>query len=250
MIEIGKEYDLKHIIIIDGDKETQAHEEDGKYKVLAIQDNIVLCKNTVSGETFTFMKSSFIDPDFPEDDKTYMHTVKNESVLHKLSKVMHPMNLSFWKDLQEEATCGSLGAAPCPAMGQITGGNISGCMVNGVPVEGKSRKKKKKAKNEELEAYIQSLIEDFNEEYEEITEQIAKYLDRLNFEFANTEEIIYKKEGENKYLFKFDNEIGVIKIKVLHNDEVLVEKEFEVDDTEDIQPIFDEIESIYKEYGL
>lgn len=101
-----------------------------------------------------------------------------------------------------------------------------------------------------LENYVQSLIEDFNEDYEAITEQIAKYLDRLNFKFANTEDIIYKKEGDNKYLFKFDNEIGIIKIKVLHNDEVLIEKEYEIDETQDIQPIFDEIEKIYKEYGL
>lgn len=94
------------------------------------------------------------------------------------------------------------------------------------------------------------LCEDFNEDYEAITEQIAKYLDRLNFKFANTEDIIYKKEGDNKYLFKFDNEIGIIKIKVLHNDEVLIEKEYEIDETQDIQPIFDEIESIYRRYGL
>lgn len=101
-----------------------------------------------------------------------------------------------------------------------------------------------------IEEYIQNLLEDFNEEYEEITEQIAKYLDRLNFQFANTTDIVYKKEGEYKYLFKFDNEIGIIKIKILKGDEVLVEKEYEIDETQDIQPIFDEIESIYNKYGL
>ena len=97
---------------------------------------------------------------------------------------------------------------------------------------------------------IESLREDFNEEYEEITEQIAKYLDRLNFQYANTTDIVYKKEGDYKYLFKFDNEIGIIKIKVLKGDEVLVEKTYEIDETQDVQPIFDEIESIYQQYGV
>ena len=97
---------------------------------------------------------------------------------------------------------------------------------------------------------IESLREDFNEEYEEITEQIAKYLDRLNFQYANTTDIVYKKEGDYKYLFKFDNEIGIIKIKVLKGDEVLVEKTYEIDETQDVQPIFDEIESIYNKYGV
>ena len=239
MIEEGKTYKLKKI------KDFFGTNTEDDFKVLKIVGDTVYSQNQETKEPLMCNIKDFIDPEHPDDIYSDI-----EIVMEKLESVMKPMNLSFWKDLQEEATCGSLGAAPCPAMGQITGGNISGCMVNGVPVEGKSRKKKKKAKNEELEAYIQELLEDFNEEYEEITEQIAKYLDRLNFEFANTEEIIYKKEGENKYLFKFDNEIGVIKIKVLHGDEVLVEKEYEVDDTEDIQPIFDEIESIYKEYGL
>ena len=97
---------------------------------------------------------------------------------------------------------------------------------------------------------IESLREDFNEEYEEITEQIAKYLDRLNFQYANTTDIVYKKEGDYKYLFKFDNEIGIIKIKVLKGNEVLVEKTYEIDETQDVQPIFDEIESIYNQYGV
>jgi hypothetical protein len=109
--------------------------------------------------------------------------------------------------------------------------------------------------NQTLADNTQSLIkkylgEDFNEEYEEITEQISRYLDKLNFKFANTEDIVYKKEGEYKYLFKFDNEAGLIKIKVLKGEEVLIEKEYEIDETKDIQPIFDEIEGIYKEYGL
>ena len=104
--------------------------------------------------------------------------------------------------------------------------------------------------DEKVESIINDLLEDFNEEYEEITEQIAKYLDRLNFQYANTTDIVYKKEGDYKYLFKFDNEIGIIKIKVLKGDEVLVEKTYEIDETQDVQPIFDEIESIYNQYGV
>ena len=94
-------------------------------------------------------------------------------------------------------------------------------------------------------------LENKNErEKGELTEQIAKYLDRLNFQYANTTDIVYKKEGDYKYLFKFDNEIGIIKIKVLKGDEVLVEKTYEIDETQDVQPIFDEIESIYNQYGV
>lgn len=323
----------------------------------------------------------------------------DKNFFEKLNTVMLPMNLSFWKELQEDmgglasasAACGggfsggvatgmsALGAAPCPAMGQITGGSISGAMFNGIPVEGtsgnKKKKKKKSAKNEErymndadleeflaqaeldqaaedafekeelanaeafdmevrglvvqaqseenaaiksyldkalrceelgvptlaklfkeladdetvhtgclqsaldnlglsdyehvldgqeegdeffvneydsdVEKQVESLLnEDFHEEYDEITAQIAKYLDKLNFKYANTDEIIYKKEGEYKYLFKFDNGIGLIKIKVIKDDEILVEKEYKIEETQDIQPIFDEIADIYKQYGL
>lgn len=103
----------------------------------------------------------------------------------------------------------------------------------------------------ELEDYIHSLLnEDFNEAYERITDLIAKQLDKMNFEFANTEDIIYKKEGDYKYLFKFDNEIGIIKIKVQKDDNVLVEKEWQIDEEEDVEPIFKEIEDIYSKYGL
>lgn len=103
----------------------------------------------------------------------------------------------------------------------------------------------------ELEEYIHSLLnEDFNEAYERITDLIAKQLDKMNFTFANTEDIIYKKEGDYKYLFKFDNEIGIIKIKVEKDDEVLVEKEWQLDEEDDVEPIFKEIEQIYSKYGV
>lgn len=434
MIEEGGIYKLKKI------KNFFGTNTEDDFKVLKISGDTVYCQNQETKELNMFNKKDFIDPEFPDDIYSNL-----EIVWEKLNSKMHPMNLSFWKDLKEDiggcvsasAVAGgggmsALGAAPCPAMAQITSGNVSGCLVNGVPVAGKSVKKKKKKskKNEEIEVkhegilevpdgknvedlpikhfqklidkkgyapiikaltnlevwnkkknkslsswaenmikklqkkneeyeeessyymdtkeeqvvspekmldiiedgllgknevlytviennrerikvsvqysfepddkvmmyklildfmdegdeiidtiedtltlveldaelielfsmhdqkeyvlenYIQSLLEDFNEDYEAITEQIAKYLDRLNFQYANTEDIIYKKEGENKYLFKFDNEIGIIKIKVFHNDDVLVEKEYEIDDTQDIQPIFDEIESIYKQYGL
>ena len=97
---------------------------------------------------------------------------------------------------------------------------------------------------------LNSLEEEFHEEYEQITEQIAKYLDRLNFQYANTTDIVYKKEGDYKYLFKFDNQEGIIKVKVLKGEDILVDKEYKIDETQDIQPIFDEIENIYRKYGV
>lgn len=105
--------------------------------------------------------------------------------------------------------------------------------------------------NQDMEDLINDLLnEDFNEAYERITDLIAKQLDKMNFEFANTDEIIYKKEGEYKYLFKFDNELGIIKIKVLKGKEVLVEKEWTLDEEDDVSPVFEEIEEIYGRYGL
>ena len=52
--------------------------------------------------------------------------------------------------------------------------------------------------DEKVESIINDLLEDFHEEYEQITELIAQQLDRMNFEYANTEDIIYKKEGKYK----------------------------------------------------
>jgi len=338
MIEKGKIYKLKKINL------PFIHNVEDDYEILdEYDDNNVVARNNETREVGLFRKEYFIDPEKPEETE-YTGIKEVNPTLKKLESVMLPMNLSFWKELSEDmggcvaasAVSGggmasgfsALGAAPCPALGQVTGGNVSGCLVNGVPVAGKSvkkKKKKKKKKHEDFEYYgqaesymnspeqifkqgkgnldepdfqdaynlikfgfgkedleeyrkfidcfkrngrygdylaycklqdkktpvvLEQLKEDFNEEYEEITEQIAKYLDKLNFHYANTEDIIYKKEGEYKYLFKFDNEVGKIKIKVSKGEEVLVEKEYEIDETKDIQPIFDEIEQIYKEYGL
>ena len=104
---------------------------------------------------------------------------------------------------------------------------------------------------ENIEDVIESLLnEDFNEAYERITNLLAKQLDRMNFEFANTEEIIYKKEGKYKYLLKFDNQDGYLKFKVSQGDNTLVEKEWKLEEKEDVSPIFQEIEDIYNEYGI
>lgn len=94
------------------------------------------------------------------------------------------------------------------------------------------------------------LDEEFHEEYEEITQLLAQQLDRMNFEFANTKDIVYKKEGKNKYLLKFDNEHGILKFKVSHEDNVLFEKEWQLEEGQDISPIFKEIEEVYEEYGI
>ena len=93
-------------------------------------------------------------------------------------------------------------------------------------------------------------MEDFHEEYEQITELIAQQLDRMNFEYANTEYIIYKKECKYKYLLKFDNENGYLKFKVSQDDNVLYENEWKLEEGQDISPIFQEIESVYERYGI
>ena len=104
--------------------------------------------------------------------------------------------------------------------------------------------------DESIENYIKELIEDFNEEYETITELLARQLDRMNFEFANTDEIIYKKEGAYKYLLKFDNEHGILKFKISKDQDVLEDKEWKLEEGEDISPIFEEIEELYRQYGI
>ena len=103
---------------------------------------------------------------------------------------------------------------------------------------------------QDVQAILWKLDENFNEKYEEITDLLAKQLDRMNFEYANTEEIIYKKEGAYKYLLKFDNEVGIIKFKVSKGDNVIIEKEWQLEEETDVQPIFTEIEDIYKQYGI
>ena len=430
MIEEGKTYKLKKIKGLNNN-------ESGDCTILKILDSQnpqlgkVAYYKTEDGERYVAPVSAFIDPENPEEYSDF---------IIKMESVMKPMNLDFWKDLQEEASFGGLGAAPCPAMGQVSS---TACTVNGVPVEGKSVKKKKnKKKNEDMEVkhegilevpegknvddlpikHFQSLIdkkgygkiikaltnlevwnkkknpelsswaknmieklqkknknesvtwidndgvehvelderpsttlddidreetiknmeakglldtpktvfarnkgeiddpefedainillfgtkddvdeykelcatfaecgryddflrfakekyglygtaldsynvgadidenfeikwldEDFHEAYERITNLLAKQLDRMNFEYANTEEIIYKKEGAYKYLLKFDNEIGILKFKVTKDDDVIIEKEWQLDEKEDVSPIFSEIEDIYNKYGI
>lgn len=104
--------------------------------------------------------------------------------------------------------------------------------------------------SKDIEEIVWRMEENFNEKYEEITSLIAKQLDRMNFVYANTEDIIYKKEGEYKYLLKFDNKEGYLKFKVSKDDDVLVEKEWKLEEGEDISPIFQEIEEIYTKYGI
>lgn len=327
MIELGGVYKLKGMDFGDFIKD----DDQCDYKVIGMEDDTVACeRQDDEKEVFFFNKDHLIDPEKPDDKYT-----KWKIVMEKLSSVVKPSDNEYWQELQEEGcaggcTCasaasfGGIGAAPTPAVGQV-----QGATVNGIPVEGKSAKKKKK-KNEEFEPEIQQMLvqaqseenaaiqsyldkaqrcrelgievlanmfdelandetvhtgclqgaayhfgvdntdavlkgqeevaellddiewidEDFNEAYEKITNEISRYLNKLNFEFANTEDIVYKKEGENKYLFKFDNAQGIIKIKVLHGEDVLVEKEYKLEEEDDVQPIFDEIETIYRKYGL
>ena len=369
MIEVGGIYKLKKI------KDFFGTNTEDEFKVLKISGDTVYCQNVETKELNMFNIKDLIDPEFPDDIYSDF-----QIVMEKLNNVIRPMNLSFWKDLKEDAMASTAAAVPALSGGGTSGSTGMaalgpaptgqyGARVNGIPVVGQSvksmKKKKKKKKNEELqlvapadpdiqfgdtyfahteqdvfdcldkmipgdatgvflkhkeydetceltiemldedlyklsleedteensndwegkgvmdtdaitkedailtiqsllsdykvvtnkvdeniESIINDLLEDFNEEYEEITEQIAKYLDRLNFQYANTTDIVYKKEGDYKYLFKFDNEIGIIKIKVLKGDEVLVEKTYEIDETQDVQPNFDEIESIYNQYGV
>lgn len=349
MIEEGKTYKLKKIKGFDSNVDCDCE----IIKIFNSQNpslgKIALYK--CNGEEYVAPVSEFIDP---EDPKEY-----SDLVFKKLESVMKPMNLSFWKDLKEEATCASLGAAPCPGLAQVTSSGISAATVNGLPVPSKSVKKKKKKKNEDLssldlrpdltrdelrdfellkdkqdflnddtnspayglkyadnpevefedainlllfgqdeedkeeyneildlirqadrieeyEKYalnkyninditsdnigkqvditvddiLDEIDEDFNEDYENITDLIAKYLDRLNFEYANTEDIIYKKEGDKKYLIKFDNELGILKFKVSEGDNTLIEKEYQIENEEDVEKVFTEIEDIYRKEGL
>ena len=355
MIEEGKTYKIKKIRGLDtndGPNNTATVLKIVKSSNKELGD-VAFCN--VNGERYVLPVHSLVDPENPEEYSKWSVT--------KLESVMKPMDLHFWKDLQEEATFSALGAAPCPAMGQVMG-----TTVNGIPVEGKSVKKKKKKKHEAItwvdregvehteieprpsstlddidreeyannlektgwmdtpkqifkqnkgqtddpefedainillfggiedkkeyeelielfcecgrfgdftrlanEKYgldlkdldssnigkdidenfeIKWLDEDFHEAYERITNLLAKQLDRMNFEYANTEEIIYKKEGAYRYLLKFDNEIGILKFKVTKDDATIIEKEWQLDEKEDVSPIFAEIEGIYNKYGI
>lgn len=93
-------------------------------------------------------------------------------------------------------------------------------------------------------------VSNFKEKYEEIADVLAKELDKMNFIYADTEDIIYKKEGECKYLIKFDNENGILKFKATKEDKTIYENEWKLQEGEDISPIFEEIRKIYTEYGI
>lgn len=339
-IEVGKCYKLKGMDFGEFIKD----DDQNDYKVLKMDGDTCICqKQDETREVFVFNKDHLIDPEKPEDKYT-----KWKLVMEKLNSVS---NSTFLKQLQEEGcgcaaaacscggtcSCGagegsaSLGTAPTPALS-----HVSGAMVNGIPVAGKSVKKKKKKKHEDFDPLevrqmlakaqseendaIQSYLdkakkckelgipaleklfmelakdetvhtgclqgalanyeldniedvldgekealdileedyadivwrmdENFNEKYDEITALLAKQLDRMNFVYANTDDIIYKKEGEYKYLLKFDNEEGYLKFKVSKGEDILEDKEWKLEEGEDVSPIFNEIEDIYNKYGI
>lgn len=369
MIEVGGIYKLKKI------KDFFGTNTEDEFKVLKISGDTVYCQNVETKELNMFNIKDLIDPEFPDDIYSDF-----QIVMEKLNNVIRPMNLSFWKDLKEDAMASTAAAVPALSGGGTSGSTGMaalgpaptgqyGARVNGIPVVGQSvksmKKKKKKKKNEELqlvapadpdiqfgdtyfahteqdvfdcldkmipgdatgvflkhkeydetceltiemldedlyklsleedteensndwegkgvmdtdaitkedailviqslltdykvvtnkvdekvESIINDLLEDFHEEYEQITELIAQQLDRMNFEYANTEDIIYKKEGKYKYLLKFDNEKGYLKFKVSQDDNVLYENEWKLEEGQDISPIFQEIESVYERYGI
>lgn len=375
MIEVGKSYQLKELIIRDGEEEISCMDENDTYKVLAKHDNIITCIGDKTNEVFTFMENVFIDPDNPEDNKIYMDTVKTEpkEVIEHLNKVINPKDLGFWKQLSEEgggcacassggtggcASAGGTGGCCCTtsgcgttmaaiSTGQSIGsstmgtsaslgpapngpiGHIYGAMVNGIPVQGKSatgknKKKKKKKSKKKDECYnLNSLLDKVYETYETeesqtelfdkaldklndylnlpemsdrteamleyldllesihtnelmdkyieyarehevedlsldliestddtiiISDEISTWLDRLNFKFADTKDIIYKREGNYKHLIKFDNDGNTLKYKILKDDETLLEKEWNLKDKNNVSNIFKAISKIIEEY--
>ena len=141
MIEQGGIYKLKKI------KDFIGTNVDDEFKVLKISGDTVYCQNLETKELNMFNIKDFIDPEFPDDIYSDL-----EIVWEKLNSVMKPMSVNFWKDLKEEATCSSLGAAPCPTMGAISGGGISAATVNGLPVPSKSTKGKKKKRAGKMKA--------------------------------------------------------------------------------------------------
>lgn len=354
MIEIGKSYKLKKI------KTDKIKNSEDFFKVLHIENNIVYCQNEETGESYIFRIDDLIDPEKPNDIYSDL-----QIVFEKLTNVMYPMSLSFWKEFKEDMMASTAAAVPALSSGGLAGGtgmdglgptatSYAGARVNGIPVEGKSvkNKKKKRKKHESLQKdeqllnltdlidsieegfdvnsklitifpykrenikiivkytnpedkvltlsikimvfdkytselldefieedltiqdaveilmnfnypkpivlddnemndLLNNLQEEFHEDYEFITDLLAKQLDRMNFEYADTKDIIYKKEGQNyKYLLKFDNKDGILKFKVFQNDNVIVDKEWNLDIGDDITPIFNEIEEIYGGYGL
>lgn len=333
MIEVNGKYKLKKL-------KDCPYNYTGDCKILDIFDtNIgkVAHYETEDGQRYICMLDQLVDPENPQE--------YSDCVFKKLESVMKPMNLSFWKDLTEDAMASTAAAVPALAGNGTSGATgmsalgttpTTGCRVNGIPVAGQSIKKKKKKKHETLidltlddlidqveetfdpndilvteiknnrehirvqvgytnpedntlshtinllfldevgnvlddiqeedltlqdcldtlmelrnnHEQLQPVTEEFHEEYEQITQLIAQQLDRMNFEFANTEDIIYKKEGKYKYLLKFDNKDGYLKFKVSQDDNTIYENEWKLEEGQDITPIFKEIEDVYEKYGI
>lgn len=333
MIEVNGIYKLKKL-------KGLPYNYTGNCKVLDIFDTHigkVAHYETDDGQRYICMLDQLVDPENPQE--------YSDLVIKKLESVMKPMNLSFWKHLTEDAMASTAAAVPALSGNGTSGATgmsalgttpTTGCRVNGIPVDGRSIKKKKKKKNETLidltlddlieqvedtfnpndilvteiknnrehirvqvgytnpeantlthtinllfldEAgnvlddiqeedltlqdcidllqelsynhdQLQPVTEEFHEEYEQITQLIAQQLDRMNFEFANTEDIIYKKEGKYKYLLKFDNKDGYLKFKVSQEDNTIYENEWKLEEGQDITPIFKEIEDVYEKYGI
>ena len=143
MIEVGKTYKLKKI------KDFFGTNTENEYKVLEIKGDLVHCKDLETNEHYVLEKKYFIDPEFPEDIYSDL-----KIVWEKLDKVIKDNKAKTWKEIKEcEGSAGtvagtnasSLGTAPTPAVGQV-----QNTTVNGIPVFGKSikRKRNKRSKNE------------------------------------------------------------------------------------------------------
>ena len=61
---------------------------------------------------------------------------------------------------------------------------------------------------------------------------------------------IHEEFDEVKYLIKFDNEVGILKFKVSKDQDVVFEKEFQIENEEDVDKAFQEIEDVYRSNGL
>lgn len=91
-------------------------------------------------------------------------------------------------------------------------------------------------------------IESLDEDYNLLADTIAQRLKQLNFEFADTTDIVYKKEGKYKYLIKFDNENSTLKYKIVQGDSVLGEKLYNINTKEDVDMVFEYVEKTFNHY--
>ncbi len=215
-----------------------------------------LCDNFVVVRDLTTDEIIILEKDKLEATQELIETLEDASsaqAISKLSSVIKPMSLQLWKTIVNEeggggaggAGCGGmaaggpgggmaagpsagsvggLGTAPCPALG-----NVTAATVNGIPVAGESQKKKKKKKKIE---------EDFTQDKKDITALVTEKLDELGFEFANTKEIVYKKQSLYKYLIKFDNLKGQLKFKILDGDQARLDTSWKLETVEDVDNIF------------